>query len=669
MHPLAVANILVELKSDYIAVAAGLLHDVVEDSSVTIDDLQEQYGSQVALLVDGVTKIGELRFRSWEEQQAESIRKMLLSMLKDIRVILIKFADRLHNMRTIQALPEASQRRIALETRDVYAPLAHRLGIARIAREMEDLALQALDQVAYAEISNRIAVSKEDRQNIIDEFIRPVRRELKRIGIPTEIDGRIKSVASIYNKIKCQGRQFDEILDLLAIRIIVQEKEECYRALGVVHELFTPVTEHFTDYIALPKSNLYQSLHTKVRDNQNRIVEVQIRTEEMHSIAENGIASHWRYKAGETKPDELDEHFTWIRSLMEAQQEAAATGEFMESLKIDLFQDEIFVWTPKGQLTQLPRGATPIDFAFAIHSDIGLHAIGAKVNGKIVSLSHLLESGDALEILTSPRARPNAEWLKFVRTSRARNRIKRWFHDTRYDESIRLGEELISGELVRLRLPSDNGGIDEIALSFGYKEKTDFYSAVGSGQITLGQVMRKLVPRVAQGKEGLISRIIQRVDGERGLRIGDLDNLVVKISGCCSPLPGDPIIGFQIPGQGVRIHRTDCSLIAGLLEDERKIINVAWDVEKDDRFKTKIRIVADDRPNLLRDITQAIGALKVNIVRVEFHIEDNLTIGTMEVEVANLPHLTKLIGRINNIRAILRVERMDVAVNSEMVKI
>ncbi|MBM3328759.1 MAG: bifunctional (p)ppGpp synthetase/guanosine-3',5'-bis(diphosphate) 3'-pyrophosphohydrolase [Calditrichaeota bacterium] len=659
VHPLVVANILVELRADYIAVAAGLLHDVVEDSSIALDDLREEFGPQVALLVDGVTKIGELRFQTWEEQQAESIRKMLLSMLKDLRVILIKFADRLHNMRTIDSLPPLPQKRIALETRDIYAPLASRLGVARIAREMEDLALRVLDRAEYDSILSRIAGSEEERATIIEEFIRPIRRELERIGITAEIDGRIKSVASIYDKIRKQGKRFDEILDLLAIRVIVGEKEECYRALGVLHDLFTPVTEHFTDYIALPKSNLYQSLHTKVRDGKGRIVEVQIRTAEMHAIAENGIAAHWKYKAGETKPDELDAQFTWIRSLMDMQQEATATGDFMESLKVDLFQDEIFVFTPKGKLIQLPRGATPVDFAFAIHSSIGLQTIGAKVGGRVVPLYSELESGDIIEILTSPGQRPNAEWLKFVRTARARNRIKRWFRETRYDESKRLGEELIAAELERFKLKSERNEIADIAISFGFKELSDFYAQVGSGVITLGQVMRKLVPRVATDKEGLISRIVHRAPGDSRVRVRSLDNLTLRLADCCSPLPGDPIIGFQIPGEGVRIHRTDCSRITELLEDERKVVTVSWDVEPDDRFTARIQIVADDRPNLLRDVTLVMAVLKVNITRVEFHMEDKLAIGTLEIDVRNLPHLTRLLGRLHRVRGILRVERLE----------
>lgn len=660
-HPIAVAKILVGLKTDYMAVAASLLHDVIEDAGVPLEEIRDRFGEQIALLVDGVTKISGITFNTYQERQAESLRKMLLSMLKDLRVILIKFADRLHNMRTIDALPERSRQRIAMETRDVYAPLAYRLGIARVAREMEELSLRVLDRKAYDEILSRVLGTHKDRQIIIDELIEPIQRELDRLGIKAEVKGRVKSIASIYGKIHQQNKSYSEIYDLLAIRIIVQQKSECYRVLGVVHDIFTPVTDHFTDYIALPKTNLYQSLHTKVRDRGNRIVEVQIRTHEMHSLAENGIAAHWRYKEGHLQPDSLDDHFTWIRSLMDAHQEGAETGDFMDSLKIDLFQDEIYVFTPGGKLIQLPRGATPIDFAFAIHSQIGLNAIGAKIRGKIVSLNHILESGDVIQILTSPKQRPNVEWLKFVRTSRAKSLIKKWFRDTRWEQAKILGEEIIYYELRRLKLPQDPVELKDVAISFGYIELQDFYAAVGSGTISLGQVMRKLVPKVSPGKEALISRIIQKIEfGKNKVKVSGLDNLVISIADCCNPLPGDPIIGFQADGRGLHIHRTDCNIVGDLLEDETKVISVTWDVEREHRFKARISIIADDRQNLLRDITEAVAAAKVNIRKVEMHMEDQLAVGYLVAEVKNLPHLTRLISRVNKLKGILKAERQDI---------
>ena len=669
-HPLAVAQILTELKTDYIGVVAGLLHDSVEDSeegSVTIDDISERFGEQVALLVDGVTKISSYRLHRNEERQSETIRKMLLTTLKDLRVILIKFADRLHNMRTIDALSPKLQTRIARETSEVYAPLAHRLGVAKIARELEDLSLKVADREAYDEIEAWISGSIEARQEIIDEIIAPIKRELNRLSIPAEVYGRVKSISSIYNKIHKRGKKFDEILDLLAIRIIVQQKSECYRVLGLVHDLFTPLPEHFRDFIAIPKTNLYQALHTKVRDRQNRIFEFQIRSEEMDAIAENGIAAHWRYKEGHLQPDELDEHFNWIRTLMDVHQEGAETGEFLESLKVDLFHDEIFVFTPKGKLVQLPRGATPIDFAFAIHSDVGLHAIGAKVGGKMIPLNYKLESGNTVTILTSPKQHPSVEWLKSARTSRARSLIKRWIRETRQDEARSLGYEMIVAELKRLKLHYDESELQEVATSFGYAALPDFFAEVGSGEITLGQVMKRLVPRIAPDKETLIGRIIQKVSrSSHGVKVSGLDNLVVSIADCCNPLPGDPIIGFQIPGEGVRIHRTDCDQVAELLDNERKVVAVTWDVEREVRFKVHIRMIADDRPNLLRDVTQTLSSLKINIIYIRMRMEDKLAVGDLTVEVRNLPHLTRIIGKINQIRGILKAERKDIEAESQL---
>lgn len=661
VHPIAVAKILTELRTDHIAVAAALLHDVMEDGGIERSELEERFGTEVALLVDGVTKISERRFHSYEEKFAESIKKVLLSTLKDLRVILIKFADRLHNMRTIDALSPKSQRRIALETRDVYSPLAHRLGIGRLARELDDLCLCVLDREAYDKIYTLINESIDERNSILNKFITPLNRDLKKSGITADIEGRIKSISSIYYKINQQGKDFSEIHDLLAVRIIVSQKSECYRVLGLVHDFFTPVSEHFNDFIAIPKSNLYQSLHTKVRDSQGQIIEVQIRTEEMHAIAEIGIAAHWRYKQGQLIPDELDEHYQWIRSLFEAQQEWAETGEFLESLKVDLFQYEIFVFTPEGKLLQLPRGATPIDFAYAIHSDIGQHAIGAKVRGELVNLNHKLESGDVVEILTSPNQKPSAEWLKFVRTSRARNRIKRWFRETRWEQSVDLGETLIKQELSRLKLRFKEEDFQDISLTFGYNELPDFYHALGSGVISLGKVMSKLVPKLAPDKETLISRIVRKVSKADGkVKVRSLDTLVVSIADCCNPLPGDPIVGFQITGRGLTVHRTDCRQVANLIEDRGKAVPVGWDVESEQRFNVRIHVVADDRPNLLRDITLEVASLKVNINRIEMFMENNLAVGYFQVEVRNLPHLTRLLGKINHIRGVLKGERQDI---------
>ena len=665
-HPIAVAKILVELKTDHVAVAASLLHDVVEDNvGVTQEDIREKFGDEISLLVDGVTKITGIKFKTYQDRQAETLRKMMLSMLKDLRVILIKLADRLHNMRTIKAMTVRSQKRIALETREVYIPLAHRLGIAKVAREMEDYVLKVLDLPAYKKISSRITGTKSEREAIIKEIIDPISREMNLNDIKAEVIGRVKSVASVYNKMHTRVNSVDQIYDLLAIRIIVNQKSECYRVLGMIHDIFTPVTDHFRDYIALPKSNLYQSLHTKVKDTHGRIVEIQIRSADMHNIAEIGIAAHWRYKEGQLQPNSLDDHFAWIRSLMEAHQESAESGEFIESLKVDLFQDEIYVFTPGGKLIQLPREATPIDFAFAIHSEIGYHAIAAKIRGQIVSMNHPLESGDVVEILTADKQNPNIDWLKSVRTSKSRSLIKKWFRETQWEQSKSLGEEIIVTELKRLKLSKKNEVIEDVALSFGHNNVSDFYASVGSGQLPIGRIMRKLMPLMATGKDALISRIIQKIDiSKRMVRVSGLDNLVISIADCCNPLPGDPIIGFQTKGKGLDVHRNDCVNVPTLLEDETKIIQVTWDVESEDRFAVRILVVADDRLNMLHDITEAISWAKVSLTNIEMHMEDSLAVGNLIAKVKNLPHLTKLIGRINRLKGVIKVERKDMHENN-----
>ena len=661
-HPIAVAKILIDLKTDYIAVAASLLHDVVEDASVSVEEIRDRFGDQVALLVDGVTKISGISFQSNLDRNVESIRKMLLSMLKDLRVILIKLADRLHNMRTINAKPPRRQHGIAMETREVFVPLAYRLGIAKVGRELEDLTLQVIDPEAYKEIKARIYSTQSRHKEIIEEIVDPINKELKALGIFADVLGRVKSISSIYNKIHRQNKEFSEIFDLLAVRIIVKNKPECYRILGIIHDTYTPVTDHFEDFIALPKSNLYQSLHTKVRDRKNRIIEIQIRTQEMHNIAEIGIAAHWRYKQGYLQPDSLDDHYSWIRSLMEAHKEEAETGEFLESLKINLFQDEIFVFTPKGKLIQLPRGATPLDFAFAIHTEVGLHTIGAKVKGKIIPLNYKLESGEVVQILTSPKQKPNVEWVSFVRTSRARSLIKRWFRDTRWEQSRSLGETIIMREVKPLKISDETRIIEDVAVLFGFTKLEEFYAAVGSGMISPDQVMRKLVPMVVPKKNALFSRLIQLLEPKKDkVKITGPSNLALSVADCCNPLPGDPITGVQKAGKGLEIHRTDCHKVAGMLHDESKMIGVAWDVEREDRFRTRIQVVADERENLLLDITRSTAAVGVNITKLEMHIEDNLVFGSLVAVVRSLPHLTKLIGKLNQINGIIIAERVDIS--------
>ncbi len=667
IHLIEDARLLAEIGMDDTTIAAGFLHDTVEDTPITLEQLHSEFGETIAMLVDGVTKIPELKYESAEEKQASNFHKMLLSISKDLRVIVIKFADRIHNMRTISHLPRKAQERIALETRDVYAPLAHRMGIGRFKWELEDLAFKVLEPRAYRELAQKVALTHDEREAMVQVVLEPIKEELSRLGIKARVFGRAKHLYSIHNKIRIRGYTFDEILDLIAIRIVVQRVEDCYFVLGIVHSLFTPIPDQFYDYIATPKSNMYQSLHTSVFEPDGRKVEVQIRTEEMDRTAEYGIAAHWRYKEGSSRQDELDGQMAWIRQLLDSQNESSSSGEFLENLKIDLFQDEIFVFTPRGRLITLPQRATPVDFAFAVHTGVGLHAMAAKVNGQIAPLSRSLKSGDVVEIITSTNQRPNPDWLKFVTTSRARSKIKKWLKEQHYEESVRLGKDIIQRELTKLRLRKTTKEMEEVALSFGHSNLPDFYAAVGSGDISVPGVVRKLLPSDRpEVAESLLTRVIRKVKGvEGGVRIHGLENVAVHFGKCCQPLPGDRITGFITTGRGVSIHRLDCPNISQLMRQPQRNIIVEWDVDRDTHFNARIRVMAEDRKNLLRDITEAIASQDVNIIFLDMKKEDAISIGHMVVEVKSLPHLTRVIKRMLAVRGIFHVERIGEDLSTE----
>ena len=662
IHCLEVGKILADLKLDYITIAAGFLHDVAEDTNIQVDELKEKFGEEISALVNGVTKISELRFESREVRQAENFRKMLLSMIADLRIILIKFADRLHNMRTIEHLPKKSQERIARETKDVYAPLAHRFGIARIKWELEDLSLRVLDYPAYKNIEKKVQQKREEREKYLGKVVEPIKRELERLNIKANVFGRVKHFNSIYNKMKNRGKSFEEILDLLAIRVIVFRVEDCYFALGVVHSLFTPVHEMFNDYIAVPKPNMYRSLHTKIIGPGGHILEVQIRTEEMDSTAEVGIAAHWRYKEGKAAPSEIDAHAKWLRQLFDWQMDNTTSSEFMEDLKINLFHDEIFVFTPKGELITLPTGSTPIDFAFAVHSDVGVHTIGAKVSGKIVPLNSTIYSGDTVEVITSANQKPSIDWLKFVRTPKARSRIKRYFRDSQFDQSVKLGKEIVERGLERLKLKLKDTELDETAVSYGHNDVSQLYAAVGAGDIPVQNVIRKLIPRDLDtlSNKSFLDRMRKRLKGDsKGIKVHGLDNTMISFAPCCRPLPGDKITGFITVGEGITIHRTDCPNIESLLGNPERNIAVEWDAERDSHFNTRIQILSVDRPNLLRDITNSIASLDVNIVALDMNASDSMATGDLILEVHNLPHLIKIIRAMRSVKGVVKVDRID----------
>ncbi len=663
IHSIAVAKILADLHLGDVSVAAGFLHDVVEDTDITIDALRVEFGDSVANLVDGVTKIPELKYESAEKKQAENFHKMLLSMSQDLRVILIKFADRLHNMRTIGYLPRKTQERVAHETLDVYAPLAHRLGVHQIKWELEDLAFKVLEPRTYKELAEKVQMKRGERERLAAEVTERIEAELVRMGVQAKVTGRAKHLYSIYNKIHDRGYNFDEILDLIAVRVVVPKLEDCYHALGVIHSMYTPIEGRFADFVATPKSNMYQSLHTKVFGPEGRKIEVQIRTEAMHRTAEIGIAAHWRYKEGGASREELDRQMEWLRSVLEARTEATTSGEFLQSLKINLFQEEIFVFTPRGRLITLPRGATPVDFAFAVHTDIGLHAMAAKVNGQITPLKSELNSGDVVEIIVSPGQRPNLDWLQFVRTSRAQSKIKRWLKEQHYDESVKLGREMLTRELQKYHVKKTEAELTEIALLFGHSETDVFLAALGSGDITVQAVLRKILPAEEPQEQGwgsILSKVIRRVKGsESGVRIHGMQNVAITFGKCCQPLPGDRITGFITTGRGVSVHRVDCRNIPLLMQRPERNITVEWDVDREATFNVRIRVIAKERVRLLNDLTQAMAKEDVNILYLEMKKEDAFAVGQIVVEVKSLPHLMRIIKRMKSIKDVIHVERLD----------
>lgn len=662
-HPLKVANILADLKMDVVTICGALLHDVAEDTGVSLDEVREQFGDEIATLVDGVTKISELKFDSIEVRQAENFRKMIVSMIEDIRVILIKFADRLHNMRTIGYLPERKRLRIARETLEVYAPLAHRLGIARIKWELEDLSFKALSKDQYHDIFKKIAEKRVEREKYIQRVSCPIRKELKNFGLEATITGRPKHFYSIYMKMKRRGLSFEEIYDLLAIRIIVKRIEDCYFALGIVHSIFTPIHEKFNDYIATPKSNMYQSLHTKVIGPEGKTVEIQIRTEEMHRTAEEGIAAHWRYKEGRVKEDEFDKHLIWLRRVLEWQQDAPESKEFMEYLKIDLFHDEVFVFTPKGDLFRLPMNSTPVDFAFAVHTDVGYHCLGAKVNKKIVPLDYQLNSGDAIEIITSNNQHPNPDWINFVKTTKARSKIKRWKKESLFEQSLKLGEEILTKSLKKNRIKAKHEIIAEIAQSYGFSNLSQLHAAIGRGELSAQGIINKLEPEKVEKEPEpgtLFHRFLRRTKPSgHGVLVQGVDNLLITFGKCCQPVPGDQILGFITKGRGVVVHRTDCKNMLNMMKAKNRLIEVEWDVEKDQLFMIQLVMIAKDRRNFLKDLTETLSRLNVNIVNVDLKTMDSLIQNNIVIEVRNLNQLNQILKNIRKIDGMISVERLS----------
>ena len=674
-HPLEVAMILAELNMDNITIAASLLHDVIEDTKCTYEDCKNLFGEEITMLVDGVTKLGRLEYKTKEEQQAESLRKMFIAMAKDIRVIMIKLADRLHNMRTLRFLPPEKQKEKARETMEIYAPIAHRLGISKVKWEMEDLALRYLEPKGYYELVDKVAKKRKEREDEINHVMEILKEKLNEVGIDAHIEGRPKSFYSIYRKMYYQNKSFEQIFDLTAVRIIVDTVKDCYGVLGIVHTLWKPIPGRFKDYIAMPKPNMYQSLHTTLLGSDGQPFEVQIRTWEMHKTSEIGIAAHWKYKEGNTTQSDFDEKLKWLRQMLEWQNEIKDTREFMETLKVDLFTDEVYVFTPKGDVIDLPVESTPIDFAYKIHSQIGNRCIGAKINGRIVPLDYKLQNGDIVEIITSAVANgPGRDWLKIVKSSQAKNKIRQWFKKEKREENIQKGKELLEKEIRRNGYTTvqllRREWMEAIYKKFSLHSLEDMYASLGYGGLTPNQIITKLkeefrkTQKLEETAEDSIERQVEKAQERKkryhstGVKVKGVENILIRFSKCCNPVPGDEIIGYITKGRGVSVHQKDCPNIANLMSEQERFIEVEWNSQTKESYNADVEVRAADRKGLLAEITAIIDESKININA--FHsrtTKDKIAIINFILEINDVEQLNKLIRKFRKIEGVLDVSR------------
>ena len=667
IHPVEVAALIAELKLDVPSVVTALLHDTVEDTLTTIDEVKTLFGDEVASLVDGVTKISQITFRTREEKQAENFRKMVIAMARDIRVILIKLADRLHNMRTLDALQPERQHAIAQETLDIYAPLAHRLGIYWVKSELEDNALRYLQPEVYHQLKRNIAKRKAERTKYIQEVIAILKRRLEANGIEADVSGRPKHFYSIYQKMQSQNLLFEQIYDLIAFRVVLDTLPECYAALGVVHAEWKPVPGRFKDYIAVPKANGYQSLHTTVMGPYGQRMEVQIRTHAMHRVAEEGIAAHWRYKTRTSVPTQDGEQFTWLRHLLEWQQNAQDPQEFMRSVKEDLFSEEVYVFTPKGELLSFPEGSTVVDFAYRIHSEVGEHCAGARVNGRIVPLRYQMHSGDTVEIITTGHQTPSKDWLNFVKTSRARVKIRNWIKLQQRARSIEVGREILERDLARYRLSlaslRKENRLAQLLSDLAQHDEDDLLAAIGYGRVTSHQVLTRLLPpeqlQRPQPEEGALRRLMRRIAGQEktGVRVGGIDDVLVRFGKCCEPLPGERIVGFITRGRGVTVHSIDCPRV--LESDPQRRVEVSWDDAVAAPRAVALEVVCIDQTGMLAAITKAISSAGVNISRLQARsAADAKAVNSFDIVVGNVDQLNQVVRALNKVRGVMRVTRV-----------
>lgn len=676
-HPFNVALIIVSLGMDSKSIEAALLHDVVEDTDATLDDIKREFGEEVALLVDGVTKIGRLNFSTKEQQQAESLRKMLIAMGQDIRVIIIKLADRLHNMRTIDAMPPQKQRDKSVETLEIYAPIAHRLGIRSVKEELEDLALKHLDPIAYKEINNLLALRKQHREQILEEIKQRIESRLHEIMPNTQMafQGRVKSIYGIYRKMYMQGKDFDEIYDIYAIRIITDTVADCYNILGVMHDMFRPIPNRFKDYISTPKPNMYQSLHTTVLSRAGIPFEIQIRTFEMHHTAEFGIAAHWKYKEGVTENNKkMEDRLAWIRQILDSQAATTDDSDLVRSIKVDLSQEDVFAVTPKGDVINLPVGSTIVDFAFAIHSQVGIKMVGAKVDGKIVPINHEIKTGEVIDILTTNQAGhgPSRDWLNIAVTSQAKSKIRSWFKKEKRAENIAAGKLETEKEFRRNNINLDeeeyNEFISDIAKKFKFANSDEFYAAIGYG----GLLLSKIMPRVkedynkkaaAEKPSEIIPVKTNTTKSTEGVVVDGIDNCLIKLSKCCAPLPGDDIIGFITRGHGVSIHKRDCNNVPADISkcsEPERWIPAHWNSVKPETFTSTLQVSAIDRDGLLMDVMNALYNMRVSVHSINARqVKSGNCIVVMSVNAESVEHLKSIILRLEKLKGVFSVERIN----------
>jgi GTP pyrophosphokinase len=669
VHPLEVADVLADMRLDVVAIAAGLLHDIVEDTPNSIDKVRELFGEEVAHVVEGVTKLSGLQFASSEERQAESFRKMLLAMSDDIRVVLVKLADRLHNMRTLHHLPEERRAKIAQETRDIYAPIAHRLGMSKLKNELEELAFRHLDGVAYQALRVQVDAKRRASEGLIDDLSAELRRKLDDAQIPVvRIDGRIKRLWSIHQKLLRQKIPLDQVYDFIALRVITRTVKDCYAVLGIIHQMWSPVPGRFKDFIAMSRPNGYRSLHTSVVGPRGLAFEVQIRTEEMHRVAEEGIAAHWKYKEGRVGAGRDEQYFTWLRQWLESQQEVRDPHEFMQNLRIELYPEEVYIFTPKGEVKALPRGSTAVDFAYSIHTDVGHQCTGARVNGRIVPLRTVLENGDIVEILTQSGHTPSRDWLSFSVTARARNKIKHFIHAEEKTRSLELGRKLFEKEARRFAVDKALLGDDalaKIAPEYGAQKVDDLLAAIGYGKVTAKTILTKLAGQDGlreKAPDGALTSVVKRVlgtGGEHRITVRGHDDLLVFRARCCNPIRGEKIVGYITRGKGVSVHAASCPNVVNLLYDPERRMEVEWDRANDAApYTVRLRIAVEDRRGILADVSSRVAKIDTNIRDIEATVDpDRRGSIRMTVEINDVKHLEKVMKSIRNVEGVIAVER------------